>query len=108
MAFISILKIAKKMAGLAQHTASWVTNISNEHGQVVNSVFTVGEGVGLEVLARGIVKRYQDAGEEPPRLLYVDRDCCAKHGDPKPLKVRRVLINMFTSNCSGLILVMMN
>ena len=81
------MQITRKLAGFAEGTASWATDVANESGQILNTVFTVGEGSGLEVLAQGIVKRYRDAGVEPPELLYVDRDCCAKEGHPKPLKV---------------------
>ncbi|CAM4569843.1 unnamed protein product [Leuciscus chuanchicus] len=29
------------------------------------------------------MRRYRDAGVEPPQLLYVDRDCCSSHGGSK-------------------------
>lgn len=57
-----------------------MTNIGNEHGQVLNSVLTTGEGAGLEELCQGIVKRYQDAREPEPDVIYVDRDCCSQSG----------------------------
>ncbi|RVE68755.1 hypothetical protein OJAV_G00094820 [Oryzias javanicus] len=31
-------------------------------------------------MAAGLMKRYRDAGEAPPKLMYVDRDCCSRHG----------------------------
>ena len=80
----------KKLAGEVEGTASWCTNVSNEFGQVLNSVFTTGEGVGLEKMAQGIVERYQTAGVAPPEILYVDRECCKKDGPPKPLTVCKV------------------
>lgn len=46
----------QKLAGHVQRTAHWCTNISNVHGQVLNSVFTVSEGLGLEQLTKGIGK----------------------------------------------------
>ena len=44
------------------------------------SVLTAGEGSGLEPIAAGLVRRYAAAGEEPHKLLYVDRDCCTQSG----------------------------
>ena len=75
------------MAGDIEKTASWATNVSNEVGQVLNTVLTVGEGVGLTPMTQGIVKRYHDAAVPPPELLYVDRDCCILQGKPQPLKL---------------------
>lgn len=57
-----------------------MTNVSNECGQVLNCVLTTGEGAGLDDLCQGIVKRYQDAGEPEPDVIYVDRDCCSETG----------------------------
>lgn len=57
-----------------------MTNVSNECGEVLNCVLTTGEGAGLEGLCQGIVKRYQDAGEPEPEVIYVDRDCCNETG----------------------------
>lgn len=34
--------------GRSSHTAMWATNVGNEYGQVLMSVFTVGERQGLE------------------------------------------------------------
>ena len=31
-------------------------------------------------MAAGLVKRYREAGEAPPKVIYVDRDCCSQHG----------------------------
>ena len=66
----------KKLAGHYAGTASWVTNVGNEHGQVLMSVATTGEGLHLERMASGIVRRYKDAHVDPPKALYVDRNCC--------------------------------
>ncbi|KAJ4925484.1 hypothetical protein JOQ06_018214 [Pogonophryne albipinna] len=73
-------KITKKLAGAIADTATWMTNVSNECGEVLNCVLTTGEGAGLEDLCQGIVKRYQDAGEPEPEVIYVDRDCCNDTG----------------------------
>ncbi|XP_041824833.1 uncharacterized protein LOC121629265 [Melanotaenia boesemani] len=72
--------ITKKLAGGIENTATWMTNIGNEFGQVLNSVLTTGEGSGLDDLCQGIVQRYRDAGEPEPDAIYVDRDCCSETG----------------------------
>ncbi|KAL0186469.1 hypothetical protein M9458_018139, partial [Cirrhinus mrigala] len=67
----------------AAGTAAWVTNVGNEHGQVLMSVLTSHEGQGLLPMTTGLVKRYEEAGVAPPKLLYVDRDCCSSLGTSK-------------------------
>ncbi|TDH00137.1 hypothetical protein EPR50_G00184770 [Perca flavescens] len=76
----STKKITKKLAGGIEGTATWMSNIGNEFGQVLNSVLTTGEGAGLDDLCQGIVKRYSDADEPQPDAIYVDRDCCSETG----------------------------
>ncbi|XP_056094648.1 uncharacterized protein LOC130073203 [Rhinichthys klamathensis goyatoka] len=76
----STKKVAKKLAGAAAGTAAWVTNVGNEHGQVLMSVLTSHEGQGLLPMTTGPVKRYEAAGVAPPTLLYVDRYCCSSVG----------------------------
>jgi len=68
--------VTKKLAGAAAGTAAWATNVGNEHGQVLVSVLTAAEGAGLADMAAGLVNRYLQAGQAPPVILYVDRDCC--------------------------------
>ena len=71
-----------------------MSNVGNEHGQVLNSVLTTGEGAGLDDLCQGlddlglmtctivpIVQWYRDAGEPQPDAIYVDRDCCSDRGE---------------------------
>ena len=79
----STKKITKKLAGESSGTAAWATNVGNEYGQVLMSVLTCTEGTGLEKMAKGLVKRYSEANETPPLLLYVDRDCCVSEGIPQ-------------------------
>ena len=31
-------------------------------------------------MAAGLMRRYREAGKAPPKVLYVDRDCCAAGG----------------------------
>ncbi len=83
----STKKVCKKLQGSAANTASWATNVGNERGEVVVSVLTESEGCkSLRSLACGLMRRYQDAEQPPPRLLYTDRDCCSP-GGPSKFKV---------------------
>ncbi|XP_051789777.1 uncharacterized protein LOC127529631 [Erpetoichthys calabaricus] len=77
----STKKVIKKLAGATAGTAAWVTNVGNEHGQILISVLTAAEGAGLHPMATGLMRRYRDASVSPPLVLYVDRDCCS-HGGP--------------------------
>ncbi|XP_068581262.1 uncharacterized protein [Cebidichthys violaceus] len=76
----STKKITRKLSGHAAGTIQWVTNVGNEHGEVLMSVLTVAEGYSLQQMTSGLVRRYQQAKEEPPLVLYVDRDCCSTTG----------------------------
>ncbi|KAM8867921.1 uncharacterized protein ACB058_005816 [Synchiropus picturatus] len=64
----------------AAGSAAWSTNVGNEHGQVLMSVLTAAEGDGLADMTAGLMRRYRDAGQAPPKVLYVDWDCCASAG----------------------------
>ncbi|XP_032362985.1 uncharacterized protein LOC116674905 [Etheostoma spectabile] len=80
----STKKVTKKLAGTAADTAAWVTNVGNEHGQVLISVLTCSEGTeGLSPMAAGLMRRYRLAEVPPPQLIYVDRDCCSRDGVSK-------------------------
>ncbi|KAM4533308.1 uncharacterized protein V3H82_025811 [Fundulus diaphanus] len=80
----STKKVTKKLAGAASDTAAWVTNVGNEHGQVLISVLTCSEGTeGLSSMAAGLMRRYQLAEVPPPLVMYVDRDCCRGDGVSK-------------------------
>ncbi|XP_058509620.1 uncharacterized protein LOC131475475 [Solea solea] len=76
----STKKITKKLAGTAAGSAAWMTNVGNEYGQVLVSVLTAAEGDGLANMAAGLMRRYREAGKAPPKVMYVDRDCCAAVG----------------------------
>lgn len=41
------------------------------------SVLTDSEGDGLCEMTTGLMKRFQDAKMSPPKVSYVDRDCCS-------------------------------
>lgn len=80
------MQVTKKLAGHSARTASWSTNVGNESGEVLMSVLTTSEGTGLKPMTQGLVRRYAAAGEAPPELLYVDRDCCVKAGEVSKLQ----------------------
>ncbi len=44
---------------------------------------TAAEGHGLDAMAAGLMKRYREAGEAAPKVMYVDRDCCTQHGQSR-------------------------
>ena len=74
----TILQVTKKLGGNAAGTASWATNVGNELGQLVlSSVLTDSEGDGLGDMVTDLVERYRNSDVLPPKLLYVDRDCCS-------------------------------
>ena len=74
----STKKLSRKLAGAAACSFQWATDVGNEYGQVLQCVLTTSEGGGLQEMARGLVRRYHDAGVEPPKVIYVDRDCCGQ------------------------------
>ena len=39
-------------------------------------MLTDAEGDCLDEMAQGLVSRYKRSHVEPPKVLYVDRDCC--------------------------------
>ena len=50
--------MVKKLQGAAAGTATWVTNIGNEQGEVLISVVTESEGLlSLKPMADGLMKR---------------------------------------------------
>ena len=55
----STKKITKKLQGAEVNTASWVTNVGNEKGKILNSIVTTSEGIAsLEVMADGLINRF--------------------------------------------------
>lgn len=75
-------KVCHKLQGVAAGAAKWLTNVSNERGQLLNSVLTVSEDhESLRPLAVGLVNRYNKAGWPMSQILYVDRDCCSRGVD---------------------------
>lgn len=77
----STKKVTKKLQGVEANSASWVTNVGNEKGEVLNSVVTASESMAsLQMLADGLVSRFEKANVPPPALLYTDRECCCAGG----------------------------
>ncbi|KAI4900995.1 hypothetical protein NFI96_002751, partial [Prochilodus magdalenae] len=73
---LDVLKQAvKKLAGAAGGTMAWVTNVGNEHRQVLTFVLTAHEDASLLPMVAGLMARYSKARVPPSKLLYVDRDC---------------------------------
>jgi hypothetical protein len=56
-------QVVKTLAGQARGTATWSTNVGNEHGQVLMSVLTASEGGFLQPMIDGLVRRYETAGK---------------------------------------------
>ncbi|KAL2082094.1 hypothetical protein ACEWY4_021912 [Coilia grayii] len=79
----STKKVTKKFVGAATGTSAWITNVGNEYGQVLVSVLTASEGDGLADMAAGLMRRYHEAKRAPPKVMYVDRNCCATAGRRK-------------------------
>lgn len=52
------------------------------------SVVTAQEGVGLDLMADGLMTRYEQAGVAPPVALYVDCGCCATTEEETRLMTR--------------------
>ena len=72
----STKKKTRRLAGDACGTASWCTNFGNDNGEVLMSVMTGSERMGINNMCNGIQSRYTKAGVNPLTLMYVDRDCC--------------------------------
>ena len=54
----STKKVCKKLAGAAARTATWVTNVGNERGEVLISVVTDSEGLlAMKSMADGLMRR---------------------------------------------------
>ena len=74
----STKKILKKLQGADAGTATWLTNVGNEQGEILQPVLTTSESVeSLKSLADGLTRRYVEAQQPSPQVLYTDRDCCA-------------------------------
>ncbi|XP_060927146.1 uncharacterized protein LOC133001557 [Limanda limanda] len=84
----STKKITKKLSGLAEGTALWLTSVSNEVGQILISVLTAQEGPAVDIMAADLIRRHSNAGVAPPQLLYVNTECCREGTVQTKLKQR--------------------
>ena len=81
---IKSTKICKKLQGAAVGTASWATSIGNERGEVIQCILTTSEAIPtLQRLAECLMERFRRGTQQPPILLYTDRDCCGNGGPSK-------------------------
>ncbi|KAK7926306.1 hypothetical protein WMY93_008616 [Mugilogobius chulae] len=76
----------RNLSGLELLKTASITNVWNEHGQIIMSVLTESDRCDLTQMADGLVQRYKNAGEEPPRAIYVSSECC---GDSNIRKIFR-------------------
>ena len=80
----STKKILRKLSGDIRDTSSWLTNVGNEYGGILQCVVTSSEANdSLEKMASGILDRYSAADVPPPKAIYTDRDCCNQRGPSK-------------------------
>ncbi|KAI8493139.1 hypothetical protein Bbelb_291430 [Branchiostoma belcheri] len=77
-------EVTKKLAGAAAGTAAWVTNVGNEHGQILMSVLTAAEGQGLKPMGEGLVRRYRAAGVKHQDSCMWTSDCSCVRITPQP------------------------
>ncbi|XP_047220673.1 uncharacterized protein LOC124869130 isoform X3 [Girardinichthys multiradiatus] len=94
----STKKVIKKLAGADAGTAQWMSSVGNELGQVLICVVTAAEGYGLQDMAKGLHKRYEQARRSSPEVLYVGRDCCRADGKPSTSVVKTPMVITLPTN----------
>ena len=72
----STKKLAKKLAGDVSRSAQWVTDVGNEYGQVLTCILMTADGTRLQAMGHVLAWRFKEAHVDPPKVLYVNRDCC--------------------------------
>ena len=73
----STVHILSHLAPNVRQSVQWMTNVMNESGQFVQSVLTQGEGIDqLRAMCVGVIKRFHRNKWKPPKVIYIDRDCC--------------------------------
>ena len=82
----STKKVSQKLAGEADATACWATNVGNEHNQILVTVLTDSEGSHLDDMLKGLVARYEQHNVDHPKVLYIDCHCCGPRCPTKVLK----------------------
>ena len=78
--FATVLKIdsmkkrMRKSTGMEEGCAKWMTNVRNERGKILVTVFTVSESTrSLQPMANGLVKRFERRQRKNSLLLHLDR-----------------------------------
>ena len=78
--FATVLKIdsmkkrMRKSTGMEEGCAKWITNVRNERGKILVTVFTVSESTrSLQPMANGLVKRFERRQRKNSLLLHLDR-----------------------------------
>ena len=78
--FATVLKIdsmkkrMRKSTGMEEGCAKWMTNVRNERGKILVTLFTVSESTrSLQPMANGLVKRFERRKRKTSLLLHLDR-----------------------------------
>ncbi|XP_043076711.1 uncharacterized protein si:ch73-112l6.1 [Puntigrus tetrazona] len=80
----SILKMVSTKKVTKKHDSGvWTTNVGNENGQILICVLTQTLDEGLLPMCSGLIERYRRVEKPPPKVLYVDQDCCSTMGKGK-------------------------
>ena len=70
----SIKKRMRKLTGMEEGCAKWMTNVRNERGKILVTVLTDSESTrSLQPMANGLVKRFERRQRENSLLLHLDR-----------------------------------
>ena len=72
----SIKKRMRKLTGMEEGCAKWMTNVRNERGKILVTVLTDSESTRpLQPMANELVKRFEIRQRENSLLLHLDRAC---------------------------------
>ena len=70
----SIKKRMRKLTGMEEGCAKWMTNVRNEWGKILVTVLTDSESTrSLQPMANGLVTRFERRQRENSLLLHLDR-----------------------------------
>ena len=70
----SMKKRMRKSTAMEEGCAKWMTNVRNERGKILVTVFTVSESTrSLQPMANGLVKRFERRQRKNSLLLHLDR-----------------------------------
>jgi hypothetical protein len=75
---VSTNKVTRKLQGTSADSVSWCTNVGNEKGEILLSIFTNSESLSnFDKMTQGLIARYHSDGQPAPLVLYSYRDCCS-------------------------------